>query len=53
MYDLNGLYDEKADVLGIPKVFLSFEGFIPELFTGAEGCYLPILLGCGTKYKRD
>ena len=39
MYDLNGVYHEKADVGGIPKMwrFLSFEGFKPNLLAVKVG----------------
>ena len=38
MYDLNGVYHEKADVGGIPKMwlFLSFEGFKSELLASCQ-----------------
>ena len=39
MYDLNGVYHEKADVRGIPKMwyFFRFGGFKPELLAVKVG----------------
>ena len=42
MYDLNGVYHEKADVRWIPKMWwiLSFEDFKPELLAVKVGLFL-------------